>query len=452
MHGHDVGEDCFHVATAALTPENSAEGSPRRPKQRWSDRRQRIIKVASFHLNRFGPADIDLRRIASDCGLSRSTLYHYVKDRSDLVEDCLDKALAHIEWAVEHARQNVSAARTIEDFVRRSLDQSGRYTCALSDFGFLGQERSQPLSLRANAVRDFLRDIVESGISTGEFAACNPQIAADLVLGAINWTKVAAIWGSFADAEPVWQVAIDALVVLALRGISAGISLRGLEEVPIAGVVPDSVFRKSAFDAEARARARREEICQVATAMFNERGISATTVEDIAKVLGVTIGAIYHAFPSKPDLVHACYARSYDIYSTFIEFVEAKGLSGIGQVYNLLLCHAYSQIGPWTTMRGQSGVEGLRAHGKDEIMLRHRNVVTRSAQFYENAMAEGTAQGNDALLLSSAAAGAISWLPSHQPNDQSDALVKSRIVARQLLKGLLKRETGSELDQSPVRV
>ncbi|MCW1402943.1 TetR family transcriptional regulator [Novosphingobium sp. MW5] len=440
MHRHDFGEDCFHLATAAFAPENCAGGSPRQPKQRWSDRRQRIIEVASLHINRFGPADIDLRRIASDCGLSRSTLYHYVKDRSDLVEDCLDKALGHIEWAAQQARQNASAANTIEDFVRRSLDKSGRYTCALSDFGFLGPERSQPLSQRANAVRDSLRDIVESGIASGEFAACNPQIAADLVLGAINWTKVAAIWGSFADAESVWQIAIDALVGLALRGIAAGISPRGLEEAPIAGVVPDSMFWKSAFDAEARARARREEICRVATTMFNERGISATTVEDIAKILGVTIGAIYHAYPGKPDLVHACYARSYDIYSTFIEFVEARGFSGIGQVYNLLLCHAYSQIGPWTTMRGQSGVEGLRVHGKNDIMSRHRDVVARSAQFYENAMADGTAHGVDALLLSSAAAGAISWLPSHQPNDRSDALAKSRIVARQLLQGLLQRD------------
>jgi len=47
---------------------------------------------------------------------------------------------------------------------------------------------------------------------------------------------------------------------------------------------------------------RRQEVIACAARLFAERGYHATTVGDIAQMLGCTKGLIYHYFPSKADL------------------------------------------------------------------------------------------------------------------------------------------------------
>lgn len=63
--------------------------------------------------------------------------------------------------------------------------------------------------------------------------------------------------------------------------------------------------RRSKADAEAT----REAILDAAEGLFLERGVSATTLEQIARRAGVTRGAIYWHFSSKPDLLVAMRQR-----------------------------------------------------------------------------------------------------------------------------------------------
>lgn len=56
--------------------------------------------------------------------------------------------------------------------------------------------------------------------------------------------------------------------------------------------------RASAEDAAATAR----RVLEVATAQFAEHGYAAASAEDIARIAGVTRGALYHHYGSKPGL------------------------------------------------------------------------------------------------------------------------------------------------------
>lgn len=47
----------------------------------------------------------------------------------------------------------------------------------------------------------------------------------------------------------------------------------------------------------------RNAIKRAAASMFSQRGYYATSLRDIAKKVGVTLGTIYHYFPSKEDLL-----------------------------------------------------------------------------------------------------------------------------------------------------
>ncbi len=48
---------------------------------------------------------------------------------------------------------------------------------------------------------------------------------------------------------------------------------------------------------------RREELLELAAAMFAERGLRATTVRDIADAAGILSGSLYHHFKSKEEMV-----------------------------------------------------------------------------------------------------------------------------------------------------
>ncbi len=48
---------------------------------------------------------------------------------------------------------------------------------------------------------------------------------------------------------------------------------------------------------------RREELLELAAAMFAERGLRATTVRDIADAAGILSGSLYHHFSSKEEMI-----------------------------------------------------------------------------------------------------------------------------------------------------
>jgi AcrR family transcriptional regulator len=54
---------------------------------------------------------------------------------------------------------------------------------------------------------------------------------------------------------------------------------------------------------EPRLNARRAEICRTAAQIFLVRGFDATSVNDVARALGMTKAGLYHYFPSKEALL-----------------------------------------------------------------------------------------------------------------------------------------------------
>jgi AcrR family transcriptional regulator len=58
-----------------------------------------------------------------------------------------------------------------------------------------------------------------------------------------------------------------------------------------------------------KGKATRERALEAALALFRKRGFDGTTMRDIARAAGLSLGAAYHYFPSKDALVMAYYER-----------------------------------------------------------------------------------------------------------------------------------------------
>jgi len=61
---------------------------------------------------------------------------------------------------------------------------------------------------------------------------------------------------------------------------------------------------------EKKSEATRRHLLDRALVLFRERGVDATTMRDIAKAAGLSLGAAYYYFPSKEALVFAYYEQN----------------------------------------------------------------------------------------------------------------------------------------------
>ena len=65
--------------------------------------------------------------------------------------------------------------------------------------------------------------------------------------------------------------------------------------------MPDSITRKE------QAMRTRMSLLNAALLLFQERGVTNVKVTDICEEAGVSVGAFYHHFPSKEDLIERSY-------------------------------------------------------------------------------------------------------------------------------------------------
>jgi AcrR family transcriptional regulator len=70
---------------------------------------------------------------------------------------------------------------------------------------------------------------------------------------------------------------------------------------------------------------RRDELLELAAAMFAERGLRATTVRDIADSAGILSGSLYHHFSSKEEMVDEVLRGFLDwLFERYEQIIEGE--------------------------------------------------------------------------------------------------------------------------------
>src|SRR5689334_8021746 len=82
---------------------------------------------------------------------------------------------------------------------------------------------------------------------------------------------------------------------------------------------------------EARRVSRREAALDEAARLFNERGIAATSIADVAAAMDVTRAALYYYFEERDDLVFQTYERACQIIAGDLEAADEEGKDGLAK-------------------------------------------------------------------------------------------------------------------------
>lgn len=95
---------------------------------------------------------------------------------------------------------------------------------------------------------------------------------------------------------------------------------------------------------------RRDELLELAAAMFAERGLRATTVRDIADSAGILSGSLYHHFKSKEQMVEEVLRDFLDwLFGRYREIVETEAnplerLKGLFMASFEAIEHRHAQV------------------------------------------------------------------------------------------------------------
>jgi len=341
------------------------------------NRHDLILDSAALQLANFGVGTSSLSEIAVCLGLTRSALYYYAKSKDDLVFQVYYRSCDIMAKIAEAIRSKPDdASQKLVKFVRSIASREQIDVIALSEVGMLNAEQQAAVLARYEAVVREIACILREGTNRGELLTCDPDIAARTIVSIVQHLCMIWAWMQFRSAiSPLgYQVPDFARLVTGTTDLLLnGWAKNRNRPIPVQLIdfTPLLVATVRAFDREGQARAKREEILITASRLFNQRGVSSTTLDDIAAELGATKRTLYHHVGDKQTLLSACHERSRNIIKHIYSEYDRRAEGGEDQAaaqFNYLRSTALAQLRPdIAPLRTSVGIpelddEGRKAH------------------------------------------------------------------------------------------
>ncbi|MFM8346330.1 MAG: TetR/AcrR family transcriptional regulator, partial [Betaproteobacteria bacterium] len=157
----------------------------------YDDQRERILHQAAELFAVQGYGGTTMNEVAQACGVSKAALYHYVRDKSELLTLI---ALTHVE-RLEHVtrevlQQDLPPQQRLERLILRFVDEYAgsrhEHRVLTEDVKFLGaQEQQQVVAAQRRVVQAFA-DVVQE-IRPELVQAGLHKAVTMLLFGMINW-------------------------------------------------------------------------------------------------------------------------------------------------------------------------------------------------------------------------------------------------------------------------
>jgi AcrR family transcriptional regulator len=156
-----------------------------------ASKRDAVLRTAARVFNEKGFHATSLDELAERLHITKPTLYYYVKNKDEILFECVSIGLQMLEDAIQAERAR--GGRAIDQLVAAMRSYVEIVT---QDYGMciirVGEDPLPPDSRRA--LRAFkakldahFRELVRRGIEEGSIEPCDPKIAAFTVAGALSW-------------------------------------------------------------------------------------------------------------------------------------------------------------------------------------------------------------------------------------------------------------------------
>ena len=155
-------------------------------------RKLQILDVAARLFSEKGYRDTSMRDISEVMGLKAGSLYSHISSKDELLYRLmLNVADKLCDAAAEAEKGEGTAKERLERFIYLQLDLLREHreeiTILLFEWRFLNEEQSREIISRRDAGEKSLRNILRSGVKSGEFVSGSEKWGAFAILSVTNW-------------------------------------------------------------------------------------------------------------------------------------------------------------------------------------------------------------------------------------------------------------------------
>ncbi|MEW6645281.1 MAG: TetR/AcrR family transcriptional regulator [Pseudomonadota bacterium] len=213
-----------------MIDEHTAE-RPREAKPATNPRhelvREQLIDIAAKLFDTKGYAQTSMNDIAQALGLGRSAIYHYFKNKEEIVAVLVEAEALTPSYqlrelmAAPGLRPSERLRRAIVEGIERRLSSGSRFLLLSSLEAQIPEDLSPLYNQGRRDIYDFYVHCISDGIASGEFRKVDAKIAAFAVIGMANWTSR---WYSPSGSKSPKEIAgmIAELALASLRTVAAG--------------------------------------------------------------------------------------------------------------------------------------------------------------------------------------------------------------------------------------
>lgn len=164
---------------------------PRGRSPQYPNQRELILSQAAALFARQGYPGTSMNQVAEACGLSKPTLYHYMRDKYQLLVEITETHIRHLEALVEEvAQQDLAPEPRMRELIRRFVleyaSAQSQHRVLTEDVKFLEPaDRERVLGGERRVVAAFARAIAQARPELDTSALAKPLSM--LLFGMINW-------------------------------------------------------------------------------------------------------------------------------------------------------------------------------------------------------------------------------------------------------------------------
>ncbi|KGE04770.1 TetR/AcrR family transcriptional regulator [Pseudohaliea rubra] len=371
-------------------------------------KRAAILSEAARLFNGKGSRATTLQDIAASLGLTKTSLYYYVRTKEELIYQCYLATLQRQHQALDEIEaQTVSPVERILAFLKRQFEQwqearEGRdvHLAALLEIASLKDEHRDAIEQAYISLFKRLRSYLRDGMADGSLRSGDSTSMTRAIIGSLDWLFH---WLHSVPEDGV-QVAAAQAADLLLHGLYAG---PGCYHSAIGPADVDSGVTASGFDRDEQNRLKQEAFYKAGTWLFNRKGFNGASLDEIADYLSVSKGAFYYHIRNKEDLLYNCYNQSLAIVERVYREAESAGTSGIEKIdYASRRTFLIQNSGSGPLIRYNT-ITALPTARRLEVLARTDTANNRFVDFLAEGVADGSIRPVDPLVARNLLAGAI---------------------------------------------
>ena len=367
-----------------------------------------ILSRAAKLFNTKGARATTLSDVANKLGLTKTSLYYYVKTKEDLIFQCYDASMKHALRSLDEIEQETDdpLERTMRfmqsriDSILQALQGNADYYAAPLELASLKPQHRDALTAEYLEMFQRVRAYIREGIEAGSIRPCHSTTTTRALIGALDWSFYWLYEIPREEAEKasaaVADICANGLLSLSTDFVSCAHRIRP-EAAPPAG----------GFDREAQNRLKQEAFFKAGTRFFNRKGFTGTSLDEIAEYLQVSKGAFYYHFANKESLLTQCYDYSLDQLQAIYNEVLAKeqpATAKLDEICRRIFSVQNSDLGP---LIRYNTITALPPPIRRRVLARTEKINDHIGDIIRDGQAKGEFRPATALVAQNMLQGAI---------------------------------------------